>query len=473
MQRIAPFYVSYMDLLKKLLTEGRLAEPKGRLTKELLRTKFNYIVTKVKLDTQSNETYLQLPLLISSGRFLPIAFNLFECLWIIAGDDKVNPLDFYNSRMKDYSDDGVTFNAPYGYRIFTNPFDQFKAALQRLVNDPDTRQAVIEIWRTDDLIKTSKDIPCNDLIFFKYRGDTLYMTVHNRSNDIHWGLPTNLIQFSFLGALMFKCLQRKYKELKHLDIEHTSDSMHIYLDKIEAIPVSYIRRHYGLKSTTKKWNYLFNKTKDYIEKSISDLGKVSVLQNLEVEGRSFLDGVLGGGTVDGANIYESNSLLFEVNKYLDFFDIGFFEIKNANSDPIDYYIDLRNTIIDFYQGMISLNSRIISPAQIRESNFYNHYNRVIKGGEFSYFAQCMKVLLVFKQFKQKGLLSESYLEFSSMRKDFKIAISTYMANIIIKRLAKQINNGLPYDETDVSNIRYLVALNSQSSSEQNIFWHQF
>jgi len=172
------------------------------------------------------------------SRDINIFFLLAEALWIFAGRKDVAFLQIFNSQMKEYSDDGVNFHAPYGYRIrnagissFVQNeakmgFDQMQRALQMAENNPNDRRIVLQIWNYElDLGTTSKDIPCNDLWMWKVRDGKLHTTIANRSNDINWGLPTNIFQFSFMGELCANILG-----LQLGSQVHNSQSLHMYTE---------------------------------------------------------------------------------------------------------------------------------------------------------------------------------------------------------------------------------------------------
>lgn len=181
------------------------------------------------------------------GRNINIFFLLAEALWIWSGRKDVAFLNLFNSRMKNYSDNGKTFHAPYGWRlrnwgvdsdtirpeedeaIHENYYGQDQIALQllNLKSDPLTRQAVLNIWNPelDNPTVVTKDRPCNDILMYKIRNNKLIATIANRSNDLHWGLPTNVFQFSFIGKIIASILDVDYTSQCHL-----SQSLHYYLD---------------------------------------------------------------------------------------------------------------------------------------------------------------------------------------------------------------------------------------------------
>lgn len=169
------------------------------------------------------------------GRNINIFFLLAEAMWIATGRKDVEFLTIFNSKMAYFSDNGETFHAPYGWRLrhwgiasesesMDPGFDQVGEAVRLLSADPETRQVVMSIWNPRfDLGVKSKDLPCNDIVMLKIRNGKLVTTVQNRSNDLHWGLPTNIFQFSFLTEIMSLCLGIE------LGVQtHNSQSLHIY-----------------------------------------------------------------------------------------------------------------------------------------------------------------------------------------------------------------------------------------------------
>jgi len=140
--------------------------------------------------------------LISKVRDANPFFHLMEALWILAGREDVKFLAEFNARMRDYSDDGLVFNAPYGHRLregISILQDQLEKVIMVLKKDPYTRQAICQIWDDADLGRATKDKACNMSIVFRVRDGKLCMTVYNRSNDVIWGAyGANAVQFSMI-----------------------------------------------------------------------------------------------------------------------------------------------------------------------------------------------------------------------------------------------------------------------------------
>ena len=153
-------------------------------------------------------------------------FHFFEALWMLNGNQDVEWVSKFNSNIATYSDDGIKFHAAYGHR-WRNHFgiDQIMCIINMLRTDSDTRQAVLQIWDAKvDLNTDSKDIPCNDIVFFKVRNDALHMTVCCRSNDAIWGCyGTNAVHFSMLQEVIAAEVGVNVGHYRQV-----SDSLHIY-----------------------------------------------------------------------------------------------------------------------------------------------------------------------------------------------------------------------------------------------------
>jgi thymidylate synthase len=157
-------------------------------------------------------------------------FHLFEAFWMLAGRDDLEFVSRFNSRMKEFSDDGYTLSGAYGYRWRQYWLkDQLELLIIHLKNEPNSRRAVLQMWDTKDLEKivnhsSSKDVPCNTQVYFKIRDDRLQMTVSCRSNDIVWGAyGANAVHFSILQEYIAAKLGLSIGTYYHL-----SDSFHAY-----------------------------------------------------------------------------------------------------------------------------------------------------------------------------------------------------------------------------------------------------
>ena len=137
-------------------------------------------------------------------------FHFFEALHMLAGKNDLAFLEFFNSKMKNYSDDGKTlWGSAYGYR-WRRGFgvDQLQAIAELLIREPSTRRAVLSMWAPQvDLAYAcrteNKDAVCNTHAYLDVRGGELNLTVCCRSNDLWFGCyGANAVHFSFLQEFM-------------------------------------------------------------------------------------------------------------------------------------------------------------------------------------------------------------------------------------------------------------------------------
>jgi thymidylate synthase len=149
------------------------------------------------------EIYMRYPVISNIKRGLSYQFMASEALWIISGSDKLNFNKHINEKLKQFSDDGKTLSGAYGI-----PFSgQINWVVDILTADPDSRQAVIAIWKPKPF--PSKDIPCTIGMQFLIRKDTLHTNVFMRSSDVWLGLPYDLFSFSVMSMAVGLLLQIK------------------------------------------------------------------------------------------------------------------------------------------------------------------------------------------------------------------------------------------------------------------------
>ncbi len=224
------FNEDYYDLHQFLLDSGNSVSSRNGSTMEILNFK----------------TVLKNPIKRCVGghkRNINVFFLLAEALWIFCGRKDVLFLDTFNSQLKQYSDDGVTYHAPYGWRLrnwgvdsniniteenkhSVHGIDQLFEVVKMLDANPEDRRVVMSVWNPElDLNVKCNDLPCNDLIMYKIRNGKLYSTISNRSNDLNLGLTTNVFQFSFITEIIAKVLGVGLG-----DQVHNSQSLHLYLN---------------------------------------------------------------------------------------------------------------------------------------------------------------------------------------------------------------------------------------------------
>ena len=238
--------------------------------------------------------------LVSSARDANPFFHLMESLWILAGREDVKFLGEFNKRMVDFSDDRTVFNAPYGYRL-RKAFgqDQLQRVIDILTNDPNSRQAVCQIWDSADLNKNTMDKACNMSIVFRMRKQRLDMTVYNRSNDMIWGAyGANVVQFSMIQEYVAASLGVNMGTYSQV-----SNSFHVYTEG--AAGDVYNRTNTGFQGNFNPYEYcerlvtmshagmrFFNQDLKQFFKLYDDFGLVEVNQCSDWRSAYFEDLVL-------------------------------------------------------------------------------------------------------------------------------------------------------------------------------------
>lgn len=193
-------------------------------------------------------------------------FHVYEALWMLAGRNELEPLEYFVSTFGRFSDNGETLNGAYGYRwrsadggmiemetdigVFSESqkVDQLGILIDHLKANPDSRRAVLQMWTVkDDLLKIgdpvaySKDVCCNLSACFLVRSVAgekyLDMTVFNRSNDIVWGmLGANVVHFSFLQEYLATAIGVRVGVYHQI-----TNNAHVYSDRWE--PEKYLRQY--------------------------------------------------------------------------------------------------------------------------------------------------------------------------------------------------------------------------------------
>jgi thymidylate synthase len=210
---------AYPHLVNATRLVGRETAPRGKPVVE-------YHAPIMWHLSQPQEWVLPIP-----GRRVNPFFALAEVVWMWTGKGGAEFITYYNKSMAQFQDEGIPyFHGAYGRRVRAygynehpwralphlvhpvNPreetlrsleIDQLQHVVDKIQADPHTRQAVVILWDAvkDNFIQ-SKDHPCNNILYFSLREGALHLTIVMRSNDLIWGVPYNMCQFSHLHALM-------------------------------------------------------------------------------------------------------------------------------------------------------------------------------------------------------------------------------------------------------------------------------
>lgn len=224
----------YVDICQRVVTQGAVVRPRGMLTHEL---------TDVTIQIMDPTDALP----IGVGRNLNPAIAAAEALQLIGGISTPELLIKIAPTFAQFKD-GDRFWGAYGERVrlplgfitdgmFASPplgqatYHQAQLVVERLRKDPDSRQALIVLWRPElDLEEGKHDYPCTVMLMFLVRNGKLQLHTTMRSNDVWWGLTYDAFQFTQLQLTVAHALN-----VPHGPYFHHAVSLHAYERDFEAI----------------------------------------------------------------------------------------------------------------------------------------------------------------------------------------------------------------------------------------------
>lgn len=210
----------YIELRDAVLAEGREVRPRGMRTLEIPNA-------QIKLTNPLR------PAPTGVGRGLNPKIGAAEAAHLIGGfSDAVQLVNCAKNFGMFVEEDGRLKGA-YGPRMYQQDgsygprtASQWDRVIETLVNDPDSRQAGVVIWRPWELEVPSKDVPCTVCLFFEIRDGLLEMSTTMRSQDLVWGTPYDLMMFTAVQRAMAHALG-----IPPGPYYHSAMSLHIYVDR--------------------------------------------------------------------------------------------------------------------------------------------------------------------------------------------------------------------------------------------------
>jgi thymidylate synthase len=150
---------------------------------------------------------------------------LGETLWYLAGSNDLNFIKYYISAYGKFAEVDGTIHGAYGPRLFgmRGGVNQVANVIELLRRKPSSRQAVIQLFNAEDLLKDYNDIPCTCTLQYLIRKNALHTIVHMRSNDAFLGLPHDVFAFTFIQELIARTLGLRLGTYTHM-----AGSLHIY-----------------------------------------------------------------------------------------------------------------------------------------------------------------------------------------------------------------------------------------------------
>lgn len=151
------------------------------------------------------------------------AFAAAEAAGLVGGYSDPIHLEKVNPTMRQFFDvdnNGyIRQHGAYGPRIG----GQVHHMIKRLREDPSTRQAVLSVYDSKKDYVPTPDVPCTLNLQFTIRRNRLNMHVIMRSNDVWWGTPYDVFQFTQLQLTVARVLN-----IEPGYYHHFTNSMHLY-----------------------------------------------------------------------------------------------------------------------------------------------------------------------------------------------------------------------------------------------------
>lgn len=155
-----------------------------------------------------------------------------EFLWYYMGHNDSKFITKWAKFWDQIKNDDGSCNSAYGNLIFKmkNQYgiSQYQWAIQRLLADKNTRQAIMHFNMPTHQYKGNKDFVCTMYINTHIRNNKLYLKLNIRSNDAIWGTPTDVAFFCSLQMQMLSHLRIEYPDLELGTYTHQADSYHVY-----------------------------------------------------------------------------------------------------------------------------------------------------------------------------------------------------------------------------------------------------
>jgi thymidylate synthase len=210
--------LSWFYLLSDVYFNGRPVNPRGKETREILG--------------RSMTINMNNPVVCVRERKLGYHFMAAEAAWIMSGDNRVKTIAPFSKMISNFSDDGERFFGAYGPRII----DQVGHIVKSLVNDRESRQAVLTIWRQNPPI--TKDVPCTISAQWMIREDKLHCFLNMRSSDAWMGVPYDIFNFSCLSLGIMKQINTFMKKeciITLGELYFNAASQHLYKEQFEIV----------------------------------------------------------------------------------------------------------------------------------------------------------------------------------------------------------------------------------------------
>lgn len=145
----------------------------------------------------------------------------YEWEWYLSGNPDASEIAKRAPIWKNHMDENNKVRSNYGWQWLRK--NQLKLITDKLIKDPNTRQAVISIYDGKEIDSYEFDTPCTLSIHFQIVNNLLCMTVNMRSNDLWFGFCNDQYCFSKLQEIIANKLNIKIGWYYHF-----ASNIHLY-----------------------------------------------------------------------------------------------------------------------------------------------------------------------------------------------------------------------------------------------------
>lgn len=167
----------------------------------------------------------------NSRRSSQFKYIAAELVWYFTGRKDADFITPYAKFWDQIKNKDGSVNSAYGKLIFNeyvHGLNQYQWALESLIQDKDSRQAIMHFNKPFHQWQGNKDFVCTLNGIFQIRDNKLNFTIDMRSNDLILGTPTDVAFFCLLQIQMLEHLRKYYPELELGTYTHIAHSLHLY-----------------------------------------------------------------------------------------------------------------------------------------------------------------------------------------------------------------------------------------------------
>lgn len=164
-------------------------------------------------------------------RDINVTWTCAETVWFTGGRSDAKFMRAFGFKNWDQftEGDGNTIRSATGYRwrVAHDNVDQLKRVIEKLDRDISDRQAVMISWLPGvDLVKPGPNAPCLLAWHVHYINGELHMTVMQRSADLYFGLPHDI-----LGARLVQEIIAAAVDVPPGNLTYVASNAHLYEDQ--------------------------------------------------------------------------------------------------------------------------------------------------------------------------------------------------------------------------------------------------